>query len=68
MDEATLARYQRALLSSLRDGDDPARVRARLSADPELAPLADYIASLDDDALRVARQLVAKWARPGAEA
>ena len=64
MDETTLARYQRALLTSLRDGDDPPRIRARLSADPGLAPLADYIASLDDDALIVARQLIAKWARP----
>ena len=63
MDEATLAHYQRALLTCLRDGDDPAQVRARLSSDPKLAALREYIASLDDDALLVARQLVGKWAR-----
>lgn len=63
MDEATLAHYQRALLTCLRDGDDPATIRARLGSDPRLAGLTDYIASLDDDALVVARQLITKWAR-----
>ena len=63
MDEATLAAYQKALLICLRDGATPAQVRARMLADPQLAPLHDYVRTLDDDALVIARQLVAKWAR-----
>jgi hypothetical protein len=64
MDEQTLAVYQRALLSRLVAGDAPAQIRQALLDEPALAPHAEYIYSLDDDALRVAARLVAKWGTP----
>ena len=55
------ARYQAALLGLLREDMPASTLRDTLLADPTLAELAEYIASLDLHALVVARELVAKW-------
>lgn len=64
MDEEVLRCWQARLLELLRAGEEPAAIRAALLADPRLAPLQAYAASLDLHALAVAVELVAKWA-PG---
>jgi hypothetical protein len=64
MDEAVLHRWQTRLLELLREGRAPAVIQAALLAEPELAPLHAYAASLDLHALAVAVELVAKWAPP----
>lgn len=63
MDELVLQRWQARLLALLREGGEPASIRAALLADPELAPLHAYAAGLDLHALAVAVELVAKWGR-----
>jgi hypothetical protein len=65
MDEAVLHLWQARLLALLRDGGEPAAIRAALLADPELEPLYAYAAGLDLHALAVAVELVAKWGAPG---
>lgn len=54
--------YQRELIRLLRAGVPPEEICTVLRADPALAELSDYIATLDHHALTVAAQLVAKWA------
>jgi hypothetical protein len=61
VDEATLAHYQRVLLTRLRAGDAPEELRRALLADPGLQDARGYVMQLDDDALRVAVLLVAQW-------
>lgn len=58
---STLAVYQARLLELVRSPRTPAQIRDELAADPRLAILRPYIATLDDRALEVARELVARW-------
>ncbi|MCH9685695.1 MAG: hypothetical protein K0V04_29960 [Deltaproteobacteria bacterium] len=65
MDEATLACYQRELLTRLRAGQSPQAIAAALQADPRFAAWRDDLDALDHDALGVAVELVAKWSPQG---
>jgi hypothetical protein len=62
-DERALADLQVALLDLLARSPSPAEVRARLGADPRLAPWRDWIAQLEPRMLEVAGALVRKWSR-----
>ena len=60
-DEAVLHRYQQRLLDLLMRGHEPAGIVWALRADPQLAPLREYIEGLDPHALVVAAELIARW-------
>ncbi|MEM9462336.1 MAG: hypothetical protein AAGF11_49770 [Myxococcota bacterium] len=61
VDEAVLHRYQQRLLDLLMRGHEPAGIVWALRADPQLAPLREYIEGLDPHALVVAAELIARW-------
>jgi hypothetical protein len=60
-----LARFQDRLLKLLSEKRAPADIRAALLAEPSLAEFHDYIGSMDDHMLEVARELVGKWSTRG---
>ena len=64
MSEASLAAWQEVLLQRLDAGDSPAEIRRALRDDPRLAPHRAHVDRLDDDALRIAVALVARWRAP----
>lgn len=64
LDEALLARHQHHLVTRLREGGEPESIVDALLGEPSLAPLHDYVASLDLHAVAVAAGLVARWGAP----
>lgn len=58
--------YQARLLEMVRSQRTPTQMRTELAADPNLKTLRLYIEGLDDRALEVARELVARWGAPDA--
>ncbi len=65
-DLASLAAYQRALLSTLIRADAPARSRASLAARPELATYGGYIEGFEDRALEIGISMALEWSAPEA--
>lgn len=67
-EEEALARYQEELLEILGASRSPDEALARLSAEPALAPYADYIAGLELRGLEVGIELVQRWGERRREA
>ncbi|MFO0618086.1 MAG: DUF692 family protein [Polyangiaceae bacterium] len=69
-DRASRAQLERAMRGELSSADAPHTAKARLAADPALAPYAAWIASWDTSAVDVGKALAAEWssepAPPGA--
>lgn len=65
-DASGLVAWQDVLLRRLAAGDPPNGIRRALRADPRLEPYRAQIERLDDDALRIAVAVVARWHRPQA--
>ncbi len=61
--EATLARFQSALLVLLAEDLPERAIRERLEADPAFAPFRDHVRSFDRGALGIAARVVKKWGR-----
>lgn len=61
---SVLAIYQRTLCASLLRQHSPQQIREALLAEDALAPLRDYVLSMDDTALAVAAALAAQWGMP----
>ena len=58
-----LAQLQEALLEILHATDDPQEALARLREDPRAARHAEWIATFDPRMVKLAGELVRKWAR-----
>ncbi len=66
MDEPALAAWQRALVTSLLDADDPTQVRERLRTHPDAPQFIEMLDRLDDRGLAIAIALVARWSSAAA--